>query len=209
MRKIGFFLSFCLFVLFFPDVLHGRLGVGIGTGKIQVDTLMKPGIIYEIPSIAVINTGDEAANYMATVTYHQDQKELRPEKGWFDFSPREFRLEPGELKQVNINIDLPLKVTPGDYFAYLEARPVNTVSQGQTQVGIAAAAKLYFTVVPANVLQGVYYKAISLWKVYAPWPQRAAVVLGLIILFAIAKKFLHIEVKKSKKVTSQQASENE
>jgi hypothetical protein len=184
---------FAVFILFSNTVL-AKIGVGVNTGKIQVDEKLKAGMIYKLPSITVINTGDEPAEYITSVAYHQNQPELRPEQSWFIFTPQKFHLDAGKGQLVEIKINLPLRVEPGNYFAYLEGRPVATVKKGTTTLGVAAAAKLYFTVVPANIFYGIYYKIVSFFGVYAPWPQRVVTVILIIGLLVLFKKFFNIQI---------------
>lgn len=198
MKKVLLCLSF-LFLLF-PSTVSAIIGVGVGTGKIQVDEDLKPGIIYELPSLSVLNTGDEPSEYQVSVTYHEKQPELSPPESWFIFTPHEFHLEPGQAQIVDVKLNLPLQIEPGDYFAYLEAHPLKKAQTGgNTSIGIAAASKLYFTVTPANIWSAIYYKAISFWNVYAPWPQRVAIGLGIIVVLLIIKKFFNFEVGLKKK----------
>ena len=70
-----------------------------------------------------------------------------------------------------------------------------TVKEGTTTLGVAAASKLYFTVLPANIFYGIYYKISTFWKVYAPWPQRVAIGLLIVLVILIFKKFFKIQVK--------------
>lgn len=200
MKKLPFvFFSTIFLSLIFSPVVFSRIGVGVGTGKIQVEDKLKPGMVYMLPSLTILNTGDESAEYEAAVTYHQDQPQLRPLEQWFDFSPKKFHLEPGGAQIVEIKLNLPIKIEPGDYFAYLEGHPLKKAEGGQTTVGVAAAAKLYFTVLPANVVLGAYYKAASLWKIYSPWSQRAAVLLVLFLAWALVKKRFKVQINVTKK----------
>jgi hypothetical protein len=193
-RVFVIFLFLVIAFLLSPSYLFARVGVGVGTGKIQVDEQLKPGVIYQLPSLTVLNTGDESSDYIVSIAYHQGLPQLRPAKEWFIFSPKEFHLDPGEVKNVDIKLNLPLKMEPGDYFAYLEAQPAKSSDTGNTSIGVAAAAKLYFTVVPASFLQGAYYKVISFLKVYAPWPQRISFGLGLILVLDMFKKYFNFQV---------------
>lgn len=188
---IGIFLSIAFF---FSSPSYAKIGVGIGTGKIVVDEKLRPGIIYELPSITVINTGDEALDYELGVEYHEKQSQFAPSRDWFSFSPHQFYLEPNKTQLVEIKLDLPLKLQPGDYFAYLEARPLKKSESNDTRIGVAAASKLYFTVVPGSPIHAVYYKLQSLMRIYAPWPQRIITVVGIVVAVLILKRFLHIEV---------------
>ena len=187
--------------LVLPVIAIARIGVGVGTGKIIVEENLKPGIIYQLPPLTILNTGDEDSEYFASVAYHQDQEENEPDKSWFKFSPEKFDLSPGEAQTVEIKLDLPVKVKPGDYFAYLEGKPAKKSESGKTTIGVAAAAKLYFTVDPGNFFQGLYYKGVSLWKSCSPW---GSIILTVIIITLVAtflkRQFnININVKKKKR----------
>ena len=210
------FLLIALVSLAIPSFASARIGVGVGTGKIEVEDELKPGTIYELPPLTVINTGDEASHYEVAVSYHEKQSELRPERSWFIFSPQQFELDPGEVQTVTVKVDLPVRVEPGKYFAYLEGHPLKKSESGEASIGIAAAAKLYFTVVPGSFIEGIYYKVLSFWNIYAPWSQRAATLLGIIVVALIFKRFFHIEIgrkkathKKHSESTNSDTSENE
>lgn len=188
-----------LFVLSWGfNTVLARIGVGVGVGKIQVDEDLRPGVIYNLPPVTVLNTGDEASDYELSIEYHEKQPQLRPKEEWFIFSPSDFYLEPGGAQQVDIKLNLPLKMEPGDYFAYVEAHPTKKAVNGQTRIGVAAATKLYFTVVPANFIQGIYYKIVSFWRVYSPWPQRVLFTLLASLALLLFKKFFNIQVNVKK-----------
>lgn len=187
MKKI-IILAFIIFFAF-PLMALAGVGVGVNLGKINIDEPLKPGGIYNFPSIGVINTGNEPGDYELAVTYHQDQPEFRPAKEWFSFTPASFRLEPSQSQSVAVTLSLPLKIKPGDYFAYLEAHPVIKAGPGTT-IGVAAATKTYFTIAPANIWQAAYYKISSLLVLYAPWTYIVlAVILGAIIILLFKKYF--------------------
>ncbi len=205
-----FFIAFLFSVFFlFPSIVSASIGVGVGTGKIQVDEKLKPGIIYELPPLTVINTGDEASEYEVNISYHEAQPELKPQESWFILSPKTFQLEPGGTQVVDIKLNLPIRAEPGNYFAYLEGHPFKKSVSGNTVIGVAAAAKLYFTVVPANPLAGIFYKVISFWNVYAPWPQRVAIGLAVVLALAFFKKFFNIQVNVKKPTQPQHHHEND
>lgn len=176
-----------------------KIGVGVGTGKIQVTEKLKPGQIYVLPSITVLNTGDETGTYAISVAYHEQQPEIMPPREWFSFEPKNFVLEPGKAQVVEIRLDVPVKTIPGDYFAYLEASPDIKSISGQTSIGVAAASKLYFTIAPANFVEGIYYRTISLWKLYEPWTSRSAYALGIVVALVLFKKYFRIELNSKKK----------
>ena len=188
-----------LFLIVFPASVFAKIGVGVGTGKIQVEDKLKPGIIYNLPSLVVINTGDVDSDYEVVISYLSGQPQMLPPQDWFIFSPQKFHLGPGKVQAVKVKLNLPLRTPPGNYFAYLESHPFKTISGGgSTSIRVAAAAKLYFTVVPANIFSAIYYKIVSFWNVFAPWPQRVAIVIGTLLILAIIKKFFNIQINLKK-----------
>jgi P pilus assembly chaperone PapD len=200
MRKIQIYIVFLFgfFLLAIPT--YARIGVGVATGKINVTEKLKPGIIYNLPPLTVLNTGDEPSDYEVSVSYHEAQKELQPAESWFIFSPKSFHLNPGEAQKIEIKLNLPLKTEPGKYFAYLEGHPLKKSHAGMATIGIAAAAKLYFTIEPANIFYAVYYKIISFYAVYAPWPEWVTIGIVVCLVLFLFKKFFNIEINRKKPV---------
>lgn len=185
--------------LFFliPVLVFAEIGVGVGTGKIEVKEPLSAGAIYDISPITVFNTGDQTSEYVVTIEYRDNAPELKPKKEWFEFSPTQFELEPGQAQKVDIKLNLPIKgVVPGDYFAFLSAHPVQKSESGSTIIGIAAATKFYFTAKPANIFQGIYHRFISLYLRAHPWD---TIVLSLIIvalLIMLFKSKFNIQIAK-------------
>lgn len=197
MNKKFILLLAVLIILVLPLVSFSKIGVGVGTGKIQMDEPLKPGSIYTIPPITVFNTGDEASNYQINIEGRINISEMIPKQEWFIFEPKKFYLEPGQSQLVQIQIVLPVRgVKPGDYFAFLTASPVQEFEGGKTSIGIAAATKLYFTVIPANIFQGMYYRFISLYARYHPWNTIVLVIVSLATFIAIFKKKFKIQIAK-------------
>jgi hypothetical protein len=191
--KVSLLLISCV-VLILPMVVFGRIGVGVGNGKIQIDKPLKAGGIYNLPPLPVLNTGDEPGEYGVSVEYQENVPQLRPAREWFHFEPQTFYLEPGQIQLVKITLTLPTKVQPGDYFAYLEGHPVKKSVAGQTSIGVAAAAKLYFTVAPANIFQGIYYRFISLYSHYYPYDVIILAIIFMVILISIFRKYFKFQI---------------
>lgn len=202
MQKFKVFII-CI-ILILPLAIFARIGAGIGTGKIIIEEPLKAGQIHNLPPLVIFNTGDEPSTYSIGVEYHRDQPELKPALEWFRFEPSSFNLEPGEVQKVTVELTLPLKTEPGDYFAYLEGQATSKKQiAGGVIVGVAAAAKLYFTVTPANIWQAIYYRFLSLWTKYFPWSLIISILIAgavIIVLFrAFFKKFFKLNIKISKK----------
>ncbi|MDD5720828.1 MAG: hypothetical protein PHT16_00040 [Candidatus Pacebacteria bacterium] len=190
------FFIFLALILILPMAVFAKIGVGVGLGKIHLDEPLRAGGIYNLPSLPVLNTGDEPSDYAVGVDYFQDQETrsdmgLRPAAEWFHFEPQSFHLEPGNVQMVKITLTLPTKdIKPVNYFAYLEAHPVKKSEAGVTAVNIAAATKLWFTVAPSNIFQGIYYRFITLYSHYHPWDTIVlAVIFVAALLRFVSKKF--------------------
>lgn len=193
MKKITFLLL-ALILILAPGVSLADIGVGVATGKIVVDNKMKAGGIYEIPSFTVVNTGDVPFEYEVYTQYLIGQEDKIPNPEWFKFSPQKFPLDPGKGQAVEVTISLPLKdVQPGQYFAFLEAKP-SKEDEGGTKVNIAAATKLYFTVAPANFFQGIYYRISSLMNNYSPWTYIALGIIVLAIIISLIKRKFNFDI---------------
>lgn len=194
MKRFGLIVMFCGLIL--PLLTMAKMGVGIvGIGKINVDQPLKPGLIYTLPSLVVANTGDEASDYSVTVQFREKQEQLKASKDWFSFEPKNFHLEPDQTQIVTIRMTLPVKgVKPGDYFAFLQAYPIQKTDVVGTSIGIAAAAKLYFTVVPVNFFAGIYYRLISLVALYNPWSYVVLYTILAAILVMILRRFISFNI---------------
>jgi uncharacterized protein YaiE (UPF0345 family) len=188
------FLSSCLFML--PPV-YGSVGVGVGTGKIVLDELLKPGLSYELPPITVYNTGDEGSDYYLSIEFSTKEEKLESRKDWYIFTPNEFYLNPGESQVVQVELKLPIRdVKPGEYFAYLTAQPVSGISEGSASVGVAAATKLYFSVISANIFQAIYFVVLDFIAKYRPWSIIVPVFVFLLVGWKILSKKFKIQVTK-------------
>lgn len=195
------FSCFALIVLFAvtTQTSHAKIGVGVGTGKIVVDEILRPGVVYQLPGISVINTGTVASNYKVTTEYLEDQEEKWPDRSWFAYDPASFFLEPGEVQHVRITLNIPVRTEPGDYFAFLSAQPDVTAESGETIIGVAAASKLYFTIEPANMFEAIYFRIKSVWINNQPWTNILA---GAVVIFAgisILRRYINVDINIGKK----------
>ena len=176
---------------------YAQTGVGVDIGKISVDEPLTPGGIYRLPSVGVINTGQEAGDYEVEVSYLHQQKELRPAQEWFTFEPKTFYLEPGQSQPVSISLSIPVNAKPGDYFASIEAHPI--VKKTGVSSGVAAATKLYFTVKPASIFAAVVARVSTFFEPTAPTSYIVLGVAGLIGVIFLFRRFFHIRFRVERK----------
>ena len=196
---LGFAVIFFGLSLVFQNASAGTIGVGVGTGKIDVKEKLKAGGIYTLPTITVYNTGTQEATYTMELTLNERQSELKPNPSWFSFTPSTFKLKPKQTMVVTPTLTLPIDAKEGKYFGYLEAHPDKRAKQGTTAVGVAAAAKLNFEVVYSNVFTATIFKFRSLYIKYAPWTQLATFAVILTIVYRLTRKHLNIQISRNKK----------
>lgn len=172
------------------------IGVGVGTGIIDVSDKLRAGGIYNLPIVVVHNTGTETATYEMALTLNQTQDELKPNPAWFSFSPDQFQLEPGQSRNVTPTIHLPVRVEPGKYYGYLEARPIEADAEGgTTRVGVAAAAILKFEAEASNLFWAILYRLRSLYHQAEPWSHVTVGVVVATIAALIFRRYLRINIK--------------
>ena len=53
--------------------VHADRGVGVSLGSISIDEVLRPGGSYGLPVLGVLNSGDEASEYLVTVSYDEQQ----------------------------------------------------------------------------------------------------------------------------------------
>lgn len=198
-----------VFAFTFAPFAFAKVGVGVGLGKIQIDEALSPGGIYNLPSLPVLNTGDEDGDYEVEVTYLSEQEELRPAGEWFSFSPQSFPLAAGESQLVDVSLTLPVDTRPGDYFAFLEAHPV--VKAEGTTIGVAAATKLNFTVKPSGILGAAVERIRSFIETNAPTSYYVLGIAGGIIILASARRYFTVSVglKKERKTSKEEEKDEE
>jgi len=201
MKIIRQLLAFSVIVifLFLPFLVFAKIGVGLGTGKIELKEPIKAGGIYDLPPLGIFNTGTESTNYEAGVAYHADYPQMHPPKEWFSFYPAQIFLEPGRSQSVSVKLTIPVKATPGDYFAFLEAYPIVKKESGITGVGVAAASKLYFSVAPSNLWQAIIFRTATLFNRSRPWSYIVPAMILLALIIKFLRKFFSFKISIGKK----------
>ena len=198
MRRIRALILVVLVCLAVPaTALADKVGVGVGTGKIEVSEQLKSGGIYTLPPITVFNTGDKTGNYEMALTLNETQDQLKPNPAWVSFEPQQFSLEPGKSQVVTPTLHLPLITQPGDYFGYLEAHPAETAKQGTAEIGVAAATKFSFTVIPSNIFIAILFRLLALYRLYEPWTQIATGLVILAIAYRILRRYVKIKITRA------------
>lgn len=182
-----------IFCLLAASPALAKVGVGINLGRISVNQPLYAGGIYSLAKMTVINTGTESGNYQVDISYLEGQKQLKPAKNWFRFTPDQFNLKAGEARQVDIKLALPINARSGDYFAFVEGRPA--AKKKGLSIGIAAAAKLTFAIKSSTLYWAVFNWITAALTSYAPY---SYVLLGLIsiaIIWLIIRRYFALSFR--------------
>ncbi len=127
-------------------------GVATNTARIVLEEPLIRGESYDLPQIAVINSGDGRGIYEVRIGYRTGQREIKPPAEWFTFNPQTMTLEPDEHQLVSISLTIPAEAETGAYFAYVESRLAYALVDGESvPMGISVGTELPFQVISPTV----------------------------------------------------------
>jgi len=158
-------------------------GVAIDLARITVNETLQPGARYHLPAFGVRNPSIETTSYVNTVSYVENQGELRPPQTWFSFDPPRLTLDGRSSRAVSTTLVVPVDAEPGDYSALIG--PTIDQTEAGASVGATAAAHLTFTVAPSSSVDAL---ARWLWTFLGdqPW------ILLVLLLVVIAAMWVYV-----------------
>ena len=123
-----------------------KIGTGVGAGPITLAAPARAGNTYNLPSLWVVNTGDETSVYRVAVDPNVARGDARRlARGWVKVAQGSFALTPGQGRWVPLSLHVPPTAPAGRYRANLVAGTVRDNSGG-AGVGASAATELRFTI---------------------------------------------------------------
>jgi hypothetical protein len=167
-------------------------GVGITLSRVEIDDQLERGASYELPTLGVLNSGDEAGEYEVGITYDEGQTEIRPKADWFHFEPQRFHLTAGQVQNVRISLVLPRGAEPGDYYAFIEARPISR-GEGAT-IDVAAATHLSFTIKPSGWFEAMMTQINRFLDRYEPWSSILPAAALIALVLPVLRHYVHVNV---------------
>lgn len=179
--------------LIHPAATRADRGVRLDAGRIAIDEPLSPGQTYHLPTIGVSDPGDEGASYTMQVEVLNGAR--APDPSWFEFDHGSFDLQPGQTQPVAITMRIPTSAEPGDYTALLAAQ-IGSRSSGGVGVGAAAAARLTFTVRPANELAALWNVLGSWYAENRPWVAPLAAVLTIVLAGWFVRRHLSVDIRR-------------
>lgn len=164
-----------LLLVSFPLTAAASVGVGIQAGPVRLGSVAHAGQSYSLPPVYVVNTGTETETVSLRVERlsHGPGRAVPP--GWIQVAGHGVQLEARQSARIPLQLVLPGGAQRGRYLSDIVATVAGTISVGQANLGVAAATKLVFSVVPGA--------AHGFWPAV---PSSSRWILGGLILLAAA-----------------------
>jgi hypothetical protein len=121
------------------------VGVGVQAAPVSMPAPARPGTTSSFPSVYVINTGTQSAEYSLKIERLSTGNERTVPAGWVSFGEENFVLQPHRSTTVGVRLKLPSTADFGQYMTDIVASTTARGSGGAA-AGAAAATKLVFAV---------------------------------------------------------------
>jgi hypothetical protein len=164
-----------LLLLSFPLTATASVGVGIQAGPVRLGSVAHAGQSYSLPPVYVVNTGTKTETVSLRVERlsHGPGRAVPP--AWIQVAGHGVQLQPHQSARIPLQLVLPDDAQRGRYLSDIVAAVTGTISVGQANLGVAAATKLVFSVVPGP--------APGFWPAL---PSSSGWILGGLLLLAAA-----------------------
>jgi hypothetical protein len=124
-------------------------GAAMGAGTIRVDEPLHAATRYSLGVVRVWNPARLTSRYHMSLEVISGR--TAPPAAWVRFEPEQFTLATGESRTVRITMQVPAGARAGNYEALLSATAGDPdAPDSGARVGVAAAARLLFTVTAAS-----------------------------------------------------------
>lgn len=164
-----------LLLLGFPLAAEASVGVGIQAGPVRLGSVAHAGQSYSLPPVYVVNTGTEAETVSLRVERLSHGRGRAVPPAWIQVSGHGVQLQAHQSATIPLQLVLPEDAQRGRYLSDIVATVTGTISVGQANLGVGAATKLVFSVVPGSA-QG-FWPAV---------PSSSGWILGGLLLLAAA-----------------------
>jgi hypothetical protein len=151
------------------------VGVGVQAGPVLLSSAAHPGGSYALPPVYVVNTGTQAELVSIRIDRLSAGSGRPVPPSWIHAGPS-VRLTAHQAARISLQLVVPAGAKTGAYLSDVVAAGSGRISEGNANLGVAAATKLEFRVAPGAAPAG-------LWPAVPGWLEWAA---GGLLLFAIA-----------------------
>ena len=151
------------------------VGVGVQAGPVLLTSAAHPGGSYALPAVYVVNTGTQPEVVRIRIDRLSAGRGLAVPPSWIHAGPG-VRLTAHQSARISLQLVVPADARTGGYLSDVVAAGSGTISEGNANLGVAAATKLEFRIAPGAAPAG-------LWPPVPGWLEWAA---GGLLLFVIA-----------------------
>ncbi|MGO9020399.1 MAG: molecular chaperone [Syntrophobacteraceae bacterium] len=155
MKKTNYAVPLILFAIFLLGVIPARAQMSLMVSPIRVDHQVKAGTT-ETNVIEVINQGQEPTRISVSVLdWTLDRKgnvSFSPAGGdpgscanWLQLNPTDFRLDPGQTRQVRYSLTVPPEAKEGGYRAAIAMEGIPREEEGDTKKRLSLNGRLIVT----------------------------------------------------------------
>jgi hypothetical protein len=127
----------------------------ISPARIEVNSLIAPGVRTDLPPLAVHNNGSEPMRVRMSVLAVDSDDTGREATAWIRLNPEEFVVPPGGAQTVAVALDVPRDAPRTSHAVMIRAGLVRGPSEGGATislgVGVASALRFEVGVPPASV----------------------------------------------------------
>jgi len=130
----------------FPGPSQASVGVGVQGVPVRLGSVARPGGSYSLAPVYVVNTGsqDESISMRVQRLSHGPGRAVPP--SWIHFTGGGIRLAARESARMPLELVVPASAKPGKYLSDVVVVGAAAIAVGKTNLSVAAAAKLEFTV---------------------------------------------------------------
>jgi hypothetical protein len=122
------------------------IGTGIGANPLRLHSQAEPGGRYHLPSVLVVNTGNQVSNYVVRVKRLGQPKGHDVPASWIRFAHTRVRLGPHKRAVIPVVLMVPKGAAGGVYRSNVVVTTYTRRRGGGAALGAAAADELSFAI---------------------------------------------------------------
>ena len=172
----------------FSQTSEASVGVGVQSDPVRLGSVARPGVSYALPPVYVVNTGTQAESISVRVERLSRGPGRAVPPSWI--TGPGVRLSPQKAARIPLELVVPGGAKSGGYLSDIVVAGSAVMSVGHTNLGVAAATKLEFSVGPGP--------GPGLWPSLPLWTRWAigGLLLLAIAVFGVRRSGLRIRVER-------------
>ena len=133
-------------LLTFPGLAQASIGVGVQGAPVRLHAAAQPGGSYALPPVYVVNTGTQDESIILRVQRLSHGPGRAVPSSWIQFTGSGTQLAARKATRIPVELVVPADAKPGKYLSDVVVIGSAAIVVGKTNVGVAAATKLEFSV---------------------------------------------------------------